>query len=169
MATQEEQKGKWKTAGGNTNPRTGKKAVRGLRFPCLLGTWQRDTGCDLDGFLTIFIKTCNFELFTWQNCAFRNNQQGHPDCLAQHIHWSRPRDSLGVHGCFSPLSLPEELSKKLSNSLGPEYYDYTSFKSNNSAIKCTQFEYMFQYFLTRFCTCIDSWHVNQDTEYFSLP
>ena len=77
--------------------------------------------------------------------------------MAQHINWSKPRDSLGVHGCFSPLFLPEELSKKLSNSLGPEYYNYTSFKSNNSAIKCTQFEYMFQYFLTRFCTCIDSW------------
>ena len=146
MATQDEQKGKWKTAGGNTNPRTGKKAVRGLRFPCLRGIWQRDTGCDLPGFLTIFTKTCNFELFTWQNCAFRNNQQGHPDCLAQHINWSRPRDSLRVHGCFSLLSLPEELSKNLSNSLGPEYYNYTSFKSNNSAIKCTQFEYMFQYF-----------------------
>ena len=118
-----------------------------------------DTGCDLDGFLIIFIKRYNFELFTWQNCAFRNkdNQQRHPEYLAQHINWSRPRDSLGVHGCFSQLSLPEELSKKLSNSLGPEYYNYTSFKSNNSAIKCTQFEYMFQYFLTKFCICIDSW------------
>ena len=172
MATQDEQKGRWETAGGNTNPRMGQEAVRGLRFPRLQGIWQRrDTGCDLAGFLIIFIKKCNFELFTWQYCAFRNKdkQQRHPDRLAQHIHWSRPRDSLGVHGCFSQLSLPEELSKKLSNSLGPEYYDYTSFKSNNSVIKCTQFEYMFQYFLMRFCTCIDRWHDNQDTEYFSLP
>ena len=169
MTTQDEQKERWKTAGGNTNPRTGQEAVRGLRFPIWHGIWQRrDTGCDLDGFLTIFIKKCNFELSTWQNCAFRNNQQGHPGHLAQHINWSRPRDSSGVHGCSSQLSLPEELSKKCSNSLGPEYYNHTSFKSNNSAIKCTQLEYMFQHFLTRFC-CIDSWHDNQATEYFSLP
>ena len=62
MATQDEQKGRWKTAGGNTNPRTGKKAVRGLRIPSWQGIWQRDTGCDLDGFLIIFIKKCSFEL-----------------------------------------------------------------------------------------------------------
>ena len=147
----------------------GRKLWGGSDSPVCRVSGKGDTGCDFPGFLTIFIKTCNFELFTWQNCAFRNNQQGHPDCLAQHINWSRPRDSLGVHGCFSQLSLPEELTKKLSNSLGPEYYNYTSFKSNNSAIKCTQFEYTFQYFLTRFCTYIDRWHDNQDTEYFSLP
>ena len=41
MATQDEQKGKWKTAGGNTNPRVGMKAVRGLRFPSLQGIWQK--------------------------------------------------------------------------------------------------------------------------------
>ena len=41
MATQDEQKGRWKTAGGNTNPRTGKKAVRGFRFPSLQGIWQK--------------------------------------------------------------------------------------------------------------------------------
>ena len=29
-----------------------------------------DIGCDLDGFLIIFIKKCSFELFTWQHCAF---------------------------------------------------------------------------------------------------
>ena len=87
MATQDEQKGRWKTAGGNTNPRMGKKAVRGLRFPSSQGIWQRrDTGCDLAGFLIIFIKKCNFELFTWQNCVFRNkdNQERHPDNFAQH-------------------------------------------------------------------------------------
>jgi len=41
MATQDEQKGRWKTTGGNTNPRTGQEAVRGLRFPRLQGIWQR--------------------------------------------------------------------------------------------------------------------------------
>ena len=82
MTTQDEQKGRWKTAGGNTNSRTGQEAVRGLRV-----SGKGDTGCDLAGFLTIFIKTCNFELFTWKNCAFRNKdkQQKHPDHLAQHI------------------------------------------------------------------------------------
>ena len=40
MATQDEQTGKWKTAGGNKNPRVGKKAVRGLRFPSLQVIWQ---------------------------------------------------------------------------------------------------------------------------------
>ena len=107
-----------------------------------------DTGCDLDGFLIIFIKKCSFELFTWQNCAFRNKdkQQRHPDHVAQHINWSKPNDSLGVHGWFSQLSLPEELSKKLSNSLGPECYNYTSFKSNISAIKCTQLSICFNTF-----------------------
>ena len=37
MATQDEQKERQKTAGGNTNPRMGKKAVRGFRFPSLQG------------------------------------------------------------------------------------------------------------------------------------
>ena len=56
MATQDEQKGRWKTAGGNANPRMRQEAVRGLRFPRLQGIWQRrDTGCDLAGFLIIFI------------------------------------------------------------------------------------------------------------------
>ena len=41
MATQDEQKGRWKTAGGNTNPRKRKEAVRGLRFPSLQNIWQR--------------------------------------------------------------------------------------------------------------------------------
>ena len=65
MTTQDEQKERWKTAGGNTNPRTGQEAVRGLRFSTMQGIWQRrDTGCDLDGFLIIFIKKCNSELST---------------------------------------------------------------------------------------------------------
>ena len=87
MATQDEQKGRWKTAGGNANPRKRKEAVRGLSSPVCRVSGKGDTGCDLDGFLIIFIKKCSFELFTWQHWAFRNKgkQQRHPDHVAQHI------------------------------------------------------------------------------------
>ena len=87
MATQDEQKGRWKTAGGNANPRKRKEAVRGLSSPVCRVSGKGDTGCDLAGFLTIFIKICTSVLFILQNSACRNkdNQQGYPDLLDLHI------------------------------------------------------------------------------------
>ena len=46
MATQDEQKGRWKTAGGNANPRKRKEAVRGLSSPVCRVSGKGDTGCD---------------------------------------------------------------------------------------------------------------------------
>ena len=49
MATQNEQKGRWKIAGGNANPRMRQEAVRGLRFPSWQGIWQRREDMTLMG------------------------------------------------------------------------------------------------------------------------
>ena len=43
MATQNEQKGRWKTAGGNTNPRMGQEAVQWSQIPQFSGYLAKET------------------------------------------------------------------------------------------------------------------------------
>ena len=43
-----------------------------VKNPVCRVSGKGDMGCDLDGFLTIFIKTCGSVLFIWLSCAFRH-------------------------------------------------------------------------------------------------
>ena len=118
------------------------------------------------------------ELFIWQSCTFRNKDNGkssvfpgHPNHLALHIHWSRPRVSSG----FITASLSCPCQRIWARNSATPFVQIpaivqllkASLRHNIPTTKYTHVRHILMYF-DKFLHPYNQ-HEKQDTKRFPLP
>ena len=118
------------------------------------------------------------ELFIWQSCTFRNKDNGkssvfpgHPNHLALHIHWSRPRVSSG----FITASLSCPCQRIWARNSATPFVQIpaivqllkASLRHNIPTTKYTHVRHILMYFDKFLHPC--NQHDNQDTKHFPFP